>query len=357
MRVGSGWLAQNGSSIEVDEMAFGVGLSIGTVNTVCATAADRSGKNPQGKRGAPPTTWRTTLTFDSSGTARVGRIPRHGRVITEFADLSQRGGPVARVGHRALSSADLVATVADSVIKEVLGKAPAGLDGDTGIVVTHPAGYSVNLVTDLRTALAGVGLGEAELMAEPIAAATWLENQRGPLMPGLAVIYDLGGSGLDVTLVRVGAGAPSNPIVGLPLHSAEFGGRAFGALVAKKLRRGPDAPVISRVMSDSDTGELRAEHIRQSLDLVYESLRIADVTMADVDRVLVVGGAARPPEVAEVLSKQLARPVIVAPDPERTIADGAAIAARRAVLAHDSSGHRHHVLTGLFRRVTRVAAL
>ncbi|MEV6769995.1 Hsp70 family protein [Nocardia sp. NPDC051030] len=336
-------------------MAFGVGLSIGTVNTVCATAADKSGKYPPGRRGAPPTTWRTTLTFDSSGTARVGRIPRHGRVITEFADLTQRGAPVARVGHRALSAADLVATVAYSVIEEVLGKAPAG--GETGIAVTHPAGYSENLVADLRTALNGVGLEDALLVAEPIAAATWLQAERGPLTPGLALIYDLGGSGLDVTLVRVGAGTPTNPIVGLPLHSEEYGGRAFGGLVAKQMRRATGSAVVSRVQSDADAGDLRTEHIERSLRLVYKCLRIADVTMADVDRVLVVGGAARPPEVAAVLSAQLARPVVVASDPERTIADGAAIAARQAMLAQDSNGHRPHSLTGFFRRVTRVAAL
>ncbi|WP_405135349.1 Hsp70 family protein [Nocardia sp. NBC_01388] len=352
-------------------MAFGVGLSIGTVNTVCVTAADRSarrgaqsaarrGAQSAARRGAPPpTTWRTTLTFDSSGTARVGRIPRHGRVITEFADLTQRGAPVARVGHRALSAADLVATVANSVIEEVLGKAPAGQDtkADTAITVTYPAGYSEILVNDLRTALDGVGLPSVRLLSEPVAAAAWLAAQRDPLMPGLALVYDLGGSGLDVTLVRVGAGAPSNPIVGLPLHSADFGGRAFGGMVAKCLRNASDAPVISRVSSDSDTGALRTEHVRSSLRLVYKCLRIADVTMADVDRVLVVGGAARPPEVADVLAEELARPVSVAPDPERTIADGAAIVARQAARSQDSVAHRHHVLADLFRRVTRVAAL
>ncbi|MEC3952714.1 Hsp70 family protein [Nocardia sp. CDC153] len=339
-----------------------MGLSIGTVNTVCSTAADRSAKHPPGRRGgvgAPPTTWRTTLTFDSSGTARVGRIPRHGRVITEFADLTQRGAPVARVGHRALSAADLVATVAHSVVAEVLGQPPAGpLDtGEVGIAVTHPASYSANLVADLRTALDGVGLALAALVAEPIAAATWLAAERGPLTPGLALVYDLGGSGLDITLLRVGMGAPSNPVVGLPLHSVEYGGRAFGDMVARTLRRTAGSQVVPRGLSDADSGELRSEHIRRSLGLVYKCLRIADVTMADVDRILVVGGAARPPEVAQVLAKELARPVVVAADPERTIADGAAIAAKQSLLEHDSSNHRHHSLSGLFRRVTRVAAL
>ncbi|MEU6584284.1 hypothetical protein [Nocardia sp. NPDC046763] len=48
---------------------------------------------------------------------------------------------------------------------------------------------------------------------------------------------------------------------------------------------------------------------------------------------------------------------MVASDPERTIADGAAIAARQALIAQGSGSRRHHSLTGLFRRVTRVVAL
>ncbi|WP_306356098.1 MULTISPECIES: Hsp70 family protein [unclassified Nocardia] len=334
-------------------MVFGVGLSIGTVNTVCATASDRAGKNPPGRRrGAVPVTWRTTLTFDSSGNARVGRIPKHGRVITEFADLTQRGAPTARVGHRALTAPDLVATVAYSVIEEVLGKAPAA---DTAVTVAHPAGYSDDHVADLRAALAGVGLDRATLLAEPLAAVSWLAAERGPLTPGLALVYDLGGSGLTVTLVRVGAGAPADPIVGEPLRSTDYGGRAFGGMLAQHLKR-HGGSVVSHV-SDADAGDLRARHVRRSLALVYRGLRIADVTMADVDRVLVVGGAARPPEVAEVLSAELARPVIVAQDPERTIADGAAIAARDAQLDHEAATHRHPGFSLFRRRLARVAAI
>ncbi|NNH73061.1 Hsp70 family protein [Nocardia uniformis] len=333
-------------------MVFGVGLSIGTINTVCSTASDRVGKYPPGRRrGWTPDTWRTTLTFDSSGTARVGRIPKHGRVITEFADLTQLGAPTARVGHRALTAADLVATVAYSVIEEVLGKAPAA---GAAITVTYPAGYSEDRVTDLRTALDGVGLGQATLLAEPVAAAIWLAAEHGPLTPGLLLVYDLGGSGLDVTLVRVGAGASSNPIVGEPLHSIEYGGRAFGSLLAQQLKR--KGAAAARI-SDADASELRTRHVRKSLELVYKCLRIADVTMADVDRVLVVGGAARPHEVTEVLEAELARPVIVASDPERTIAEGAAISARDALLAEDAATHRHSGFSLFRRRMARVAAI
>ncbi|MFI9505169.1 Hsp70 family protein [Nocardia sp. NPDC052566] len=327
-------------------MAVGLGLSIGTVNTVSALAEEGSAKAPPGRRWAQRSqaiTRRTTLTFDSTGLARVGMIPRHGRAITEFADLTQRSIAQARVGHRALTQADLVAMVAESLIGEALHDHPAYGDHGTGIGValTHPARYGPEHVADLRSALDALGLAHVALVAEPIAAATWLEAERGPLMPGLALVYDLGGSSLDITLVRVGAGCPLNPIVGEPMRSPAFGGRAFGALVAQHAARGLPVASLSGSVEGTTADELRTLHVRSSLQLVYRCLRVADVTMADVDCVLVVGGAARPVEVAQVLAGELARPVITAPDPERTIADGAAIIGRRAAAAAEEALPRH----------------
>ncbi|KIA63284.1 Hsp70 family protein [Nocardia vulneris] len=340
-------------------MAVGLGLSIGTVNTVSALAEEGSSgahparwlrqlpspQGPPGRRWPPRAqsiTRRTTLTFDSTGLARVGMIPRHGRAITEFADLSQRSVVSARVGHRALSPADLVAVVAECLISEALFDHPHDAGHGVGIALTHPARYTDAHVGDLRAALDAIGLDHVALVAEPVAAATWLEADRGPLMPGLALVYDLGGASLDVTLVRVGAGCPRNPIVGEPLRSSEFGGRAFGALVASRAGHGLPSDSISGSVTGTTADELRTRHVRASLELVYKCLRIADVTMADVDCVLVVGGAARPVEVAQVLAGELARPVIAAPDPERTIADGAAIIGRRAaVVVEESAGKQH----------------
>lgn len=336
-------------------MAVGLGLSIGTVNTVSVLAEEGSAKAPPGRRKtqrAQTITRRTTLTFDSTGVARVGMIPRHGRAVTEFADLTQRSSTWARVGNRALAPADLVATVAKCLIDEVRQDHP-GRGNGLGIAVAYPARYADEQVDALRAALDGVELTQVALVAEPVAAAAWLEADRGPLMPGLALVYDLGGAGLDVTLVRVGAGCPRNPIVGVSLRSTEFGGRAFGALIAEQAGPGPHSSSVAESVADTIAGELRVKHVRESLELVYRCLRVADVTMADVDRVLVVGGAARPAEVAEVLAAELARPVIVAADPGRTTADGAAILGRRAAAAAEAAAELRRVRR---RRVRRRAA-
>ncbi|MFI6364378.1 Hsp70 family protein [Nocardia sp. NPDC050630] len=313
------------------------------MNTVSALAEEGSAKAPPGRRSAvhrsPAVTRRTTLTFDSNGMARVGMIPRHGRAITEFADLGQRNAKRARVAHRALTAADLIAVVADCLIAEARRDRQAvGAE----VVLTHPVGYTEGQVGELRAALDAIGLSQVALVAEPVAAAAWLEVERGPLMPGLALVYDLGGASLDISLVRVGAGCPPNPIVGEPIRSSEFGGRAFGALLAARAGNGTMPASVSGAVTGSTADELRANHIRSSLKLVYRCLRMADVTMADVDCVLVVGGAARPVEVAQVLAGELARPVITAPDPERTIADGAAIMARHAAAAEEEAAGHHH---------------
>ncbi|MBF6164786.1 Hsp70 family protein [Streptomyces gardneri] len=338
-------------------MAVGLGLSIGTVNTVSVLAEEGSAKAPPGRRKsqrAQTITRPTTLTFDSTGVARVGMIPRHGRAVTEFADLTQRSSTWARVGNRALAPADLVATVAKCLVAEVQQDHPVDGAG-LGIALTYPARYADEQVDALRAALDGVELQRVALVAEPVAAAAWLEADRGPLMPGLTLVYDLGGAGLDVTLVRVGAGCPHNPIVGVPLRSTEFGGRAFGALIAEHAGAGLSS--VSESVADTIAGQLRARHVRASLELVYRCLRVADVTMADVDCVLVVGGAARPAEVAEVLAEELARPVIIAADPERTTADGAAIIGRRAAVAAEVAAEQRRVRRRRARRRATTRAL
>ncbi|MEV0031273.1 Hsp70 family protein [Nocardia sp. NPDC050793] len=303
---------------------------IALADTASAKTPPRRLGHRRHARPAPSVTRRTTLTFDSTGLARVGLIPRHGRAITEFADLGRRGGATARVGHRTLGPAELVAVVTDCLITEVMNDQRAvGAE----VTLTHPAGYGADELTELRGALDAIGLNHVALVAEPVAAAAWLEAVHGPLRPGLALVYDLGGASLDVALVRVGAGNPHDPIVGVPLRSAEFGARAFGALVAA---RGGGSSAVG-ALDGSAADALRAEHVRASLELVYRCLRRADLTMADVDYVLAVGGAARPSEVSGVLAEALARPVYIAPDPERTIADGAALVARQTAASAEET--------------------
>ncbi|WP_255659828.1 Hsp70 family protein [Nocardia spumae] len=289
-------------------------MSIGTVNSVwAATAAD--GDRPAVRMR------RTSLSFDRAGAARVGGIPRFAPVVTDFADLTQTREPVS-LGGRVWSSADLVAAVAVGLI--------GSSDPESGPVLTYPACYSERQIAALQYALHRSGAFDVVLMPEPVAALEWLDAEYGVSESGSTLVYDLGANSVDVAVVRTETEWSQRGVLGSAIRSNSYGGRPLGALLARYARAlAPDVPApVSTVVPAEDTKRLRAWHIRNSLRVVRDCLRRARVRIDDIDRVLLVGGAARPVEVAEVLA-ELGLPVIVSPDPAHTVATGAAVASAR----------------------------
>ncbi|WP_369637420.1 Hsp70 family protein, partial [Nocardia sp. JMUB6875] len=291
-------------------------MSIGTVNSVWATSA--------GDRNRPAVrVRRTAVTFDSAGGPHIGGIPRFAPVVTDFADLTADPDPVV-IGGRIWSPADLVAAVVNGLIEANAPEAPA--------VTTYPACYSDKHVTRLRRALDWSGAADVTLMPEPVAAVEWLDEEYGISEFGLTLVYDLGGNSLDIAVVRTEADRDERGILGRAERSTDYGGRPLGTLLARYARSiapGGTQPV-SAVVPASDTNRLRSWHIRNSLRLVRSVVHRAGLHMEDIDRVLLIGGAARPAEVARVLA-DLGRPVVISPDPAHTVAVGAAIAAYRSI--------------------------
>lgn len=304
-------------------MTVGFGMSIGTVNSVWVTAA--------GERERPVVrVRRTAVTFDSVGGARIGGIPRFAPLVTDFADLTRDVEPVT-LGGRIWWPADLVAAVIDCLIE-------AGASA-VGPVATYPGCYSVRQGGMLRHALDRIGAVDVLLMPEPVAAVEWLDAEYGVSENGLTLVYDLGGNCLDVAVVRTEADRDERGVLGRAVRSHEFGGRTLGAILARYARSlspGASSPV-SKVIPACDTSRLRAWHVRNSLRAVRNCVHAAGLTLPDIDRVLVVGGAARPAEVAGVLA-DLGRPVVVPPDPAHVVAVGAAIASARLADAAGNAG-------------------
>ncbi|GAA2462467.1 hypothetical protein GCM10010198_02880 [Nocardia seriolae] len=228
------------------------------------------------------------------------------------------------IGGRIWSPADLVAAVVNGLIESNAPEAPA--------VTTYPACYSDKHVTRLRRALDWSGAADVTLMPEPVAAVEWLDNEYGISEAGLTLVYDLGGNSLDLAVVRTEADRQERGILGRAERSHEYGGRPLGTLLARYARSiapGATQPV-SAVVPAADTNRLRSWHIRNSLRQVRSCVHRAGLHMEEIDRVLLIGGAARPAEVARVLA-DLGRPVIMSPDPAHTVAVGAAIAAFRSI--------------------------
>ncbi|MCX0273924.1 Hsp70 family protein [Nocardia zapadnayensis] len=327
-------------------MTSGLGISIGTVNVVSARVGAQDSRPVVRTR-------RTAVGFDSGGTARLGGITRFSTAINEFADLGRNPESVY-VDGRIWSPATIFA----SVVQGLVTAEPAA-----GVVATHPAGYSRKQLGLLRQSLDLAGVGHVELVPEPVAAAHWLDTEHGPLDAGFILVYDLGGNSLDVAVVRTGPDWPDHPVVGNAVRSYEFGARPLGAMIARcagDRAIGPAEPGTGAVslMSFVNPEGLRREHVRDSLEVVRAAVRSAGVALSDIDRVLVVGGAARPPQVAETLA-ELGLPVTVAADSGQCVALGAAAMAAESVAPAVAHGVKHPPIfsgAALFSAVAMSAA-
>ncbi|MBF6471868.1 Hsp70 family protein [Nocardia abscessus] len=292
---------------------------------------------------------RTAVTFDSAGGLRLGGIAQFSMAITDFADLGRDPDTVI-VGGRIWSPANLVA----AVVNELRAVEPEA--AQAGVVTTYPATYSDKQVALLRQALDLSGGGDVLLVPEPVAAAEWLEHEHGPLRTGFVLIYDLGGTSLDVSIVRVGPDWDNHPMIGKPVRSYDFGGRPLGSMIA---RYAPDASAASAGLSMTsivDIDGLRVTHVQDSLQLVRDCVRAADITLSDIGCVLLVGGASRPAEVARALA-ELGRPVVISSDPGQTVAAGAALMAARTMALGASGEHAVAPRVAVFSSAAVVSAV
>ncbi|MFI6364374.1 Hsp70 family protein [Nocardia sp. NPDC050630] len=277
-------------------------------------------------------TRRTAVTFDSAGGIRIGGIPQFDMAVTDFADLARDPESVV-VGGRLWSPANLVAAVVNGLLESFPPTA--------GAVATYPACYSDKQLSLLQQALNLAGAADVLLMPEPVAAAEWLERERGPLESGFVLVYDLGGSSLDVSMVRVGSDWEDHPIVGKSVRSYDFGGRPLGSMIARYARVADpgDNGSMLQMTSIVDITSMRDQHIRDSLDVVHECVESTGRCLSDISCILLVGGATRPVEVARTLA-ELGRPVVMSSDPGQTVAVGAASYAART-FAPLATGGRH----------------
>ncbi len=324
-------------------MTTGLGFSIGAVNSMTASVT--------GARTRPVVrSRRTAVTFDSAGGLRVGGIPQFTMAVTDFADLSRDPEPMI-VGGRIWSPANLVAAVVNGL------RAAEPTAAESGAVATYPATYSGRDVALLRQALDLSGAGDVELVPEPVAAAEWLAAEHGPLEPGFVLVYDLGGTSLDVTVVRVGPDWDDHPMVGKPMRSFDFGGRPLGAMIARYAHEaGAGAATATSILSMVDIDGLRAAHVHDTLEIVRDVVRSADLTLSDISRILVIGGASRPAEVARTLA-ELGRPLVVSADPGHTVAAGAALRAARTMALAASGGKQNAPRVAVFSSAAVVSAV
>ncbi|WP_233608706.1 Hsp70 family protein [Nocardia stercoris] len=205
----------------------------------------------------------------------------------------------------------------------------------------------------LRAALARRQFTNYELVPETIAACEFLKTSGDVAGLRTIALYDLGASGLTVTVVDVVTGEVfhserTSDISGDYLdslireqqiasgritHPHDQAGLAALDAVCRQAKEQLTGTTAVAVPSEHGLVLISQENFEALIMLAVESsARLArDAIMRaeqPVQAVVVLGGCARIPLVAKVLGRWLGMPVLVPPEPESVVARGAAMLAR-----------------------------
>ncbi|MGQ0777011.1 MAG: Hsp70 family protein [Pseudonocardiales bacterium] len=350
-------------------MAYVLGIDLGTSCTVAAINRAGGGTEVVALRvdtpGVP-----TVLHIADDGTMLVGAAaeplilsdPEH--VFRGFLHrLDEPSSPLR-------SPATLTARLVDWIVGAV-----AEQEGEPPqqITLTHPASWGPGECRLLHDALTEFGLAGVVLVPAPLATATAYAAEVGVAPGDVLAVYDLGTT-FSTSLMRCESDDIKDiTVLGEPRVLEDGGGARFDELVlaraldelgdqveaadlddqamlagmaglladcvtareALSARPAVTIPVAlpgldARVrLTDDELETLVEPTLRATVDTLRAAISAAGLRLADVDTVLISGGCARMPLVAQLLTTELDRPVVVLTDPELATARGAALLAGR----------------------------
>lgn len=243
-------------------------------------------------------------------------------------------------------------------------------------VITVPAYF--NELQRQATIEAGeiAGLTVERIINEPTASA--LAYGLGKDEDARVLVYDLGGGTFDVSIIEMSQGiidvratAGNNYLGGDDFdemlasliadefaHEHDIDLRAHHQSWSRLLRAAEEAKIalssapftnidlefiasdkhnrplhIRRELARAEFEELIEDKLDETIELVNKALADAELTAADIDRVLLVGGSTRIPRVWQLLSNHLDQEPHIEIDPDAAVALGAAVQA--AIIAKE----------------------
>lgn len=226
-----------------------------------------------------------------------------------------------------------------------------------GAVITVPAYFNDAQRQQTRDAARLAGLTVLRLLNEPTAAAVAYGLDSGE--QGTVVVFDLGGGTFDVSILRLEQGVFQVLATG---GDTRLGGDDFDSALADWLLRESGAPADAPAPRDqwaqllalandtrhrlsevaevtvplgvrtlTVTREVLAQCCQPLVDKTLRTcrrvLRDAELTVEDVDTVVMVGGATRMPLIRQVVEAFFGKPPLVSIDPDKVVAIGAGIQA------------------------------
>jgi molecular chaperone DnaK (HSP70) len=294
-------------------------------------------------------------------------------------DFKRRIGDSAPImlGESPYSAERLTAMVVEQIVAAVAIREGAPPEH---VAVSRPANWGPFKIDLLRHALDLAGLRSVTLLTDPVAAAIH-HTSIDPVEPGSPIaVYDLGGGTFDAAVVQktdtavvtMGEPAGIERLGGIDFDDAVMahvrtaldgkldeldGNDLVSGVVLGRLRRecvaakealsfdGETTVAVAAPNMHADIRITRAElesMIRAALGETVEALSRAiersGLRPDDLAAVLLVGGSARIPLVAELVSAALGRSVAVGGYPKHAVALGAAMVAASVTASGSESG-------------------
>lgn len=259
--------------------------------------------------------------------------------------------------------------ISAEILKTLKTRAEKALGGElTGAVITVPAYFDDAQRQATKDAARLAGLHVLRLLNEPTAAAVAYGLDNGA--EGVYVIYDLGGGTFDVSILRLSKGifevlATNGDSA---LGGDDFDHRIFCWILAEAklpplnqedtrllltksrevkewLSENHEADVTSVLstgklinlkLNAHKLVELTENLVTKTLNPTRKALRDAELDVADIKGVVMVGGATRMPQIRQAVAKFFGQEPLTNLDPDKVVALGAAIQAN--VLAGNRSG-------------------
>ncbi len=372
-------ISEPGMSTAPHQHRLAVGIDLGTTNSLVATVRNGISAVLNDEQGRPmlPSVVRyvdeqnilvgeaaqRTQSVDPINT--ISSVKRFmGRGLADIGDTSRFPyrflDQTGQVQLRTVAGAKSPVEVSAEILKVLRARAEASLGGElVGAVITVPAYFDDAQRQATKDAARLAGLNVLRLLNEPTAAAIAYGLDNGS--EGVYAVYDLGGGTFDISILRLSRGVFEVLATNgdSALGGDDFDQRIFcwlleqnalSALPASDIRllltharsakeqltehsetritaMLSTGEVIDNVLSQTVFHDMSNNLVQRTIQPLRRALRDAGLKVADVNGVVMVGGATRMPQVQRAVGEFFGQTPLTNLDPDKVVALGAAIQA------------------------------
>ncbi len=346
-----------------------VGIDLGTTNSVVSILTDKLPKTllVDGQKLLP-----SVVCLTGEGML-VGKVAKNMAILepeNTVASIKRKMGQdvAISIGNREMNPEEISAVILQKIRQTVIGHYQLADDATIKAVITVPAYFTEEQREATKQAAEIANFQVERIINEPTAAA--LAYGMSHLDETILAIYDLGGGTFDISIIESDAGLVE---VRATTGNNQLGGDDFDELLAAKIwrdflvtnrltQRAPSRKENARLVriaeqtkiklsteetvaiqesffskidgrdyhletsiTRRDFEKLIGEKIRETVKLLKKAIDEADLTKADLEGIILVGGSSRIPLVSKLIEEQLKIQPTLIDLPDEAVSHGATI--------------------------------